>query len=369
MGVSVARKNLFESPARFLMSLGGVALAMLLILALDGVFAGAIGRVTLYIDNTPSQIVVAQEGVENMHMTSSTFGEDKVSAIERTPGVKQANPILFTSDYLVSGDNRSVAFICGFPPGRPGGPWDMVEGKAEIEPGEIIIDRRVAEKYGLGVGDEITALGRSFTVGALAEDTVNIINSVAFIRFDDFERAKDLRSVVSYVFVSADPGANPARVAREIERSVGGVSAMTKAQFAENERRVISDMSVDIIRTMNFVGFLIGLAALGLSAYTVTLSKVKEYGVLKAIGARNSVLMGIVARQAAISVAFGLIAAVLLSWLLTAALALAGSSITLVVEGTSIIKVVLGSVIVALIASVIPILRIASIDPAAVFRR
>lgn len=369
MAVSLARRNLFEGKTRFVMSVGGVALAILLILVLDGVFAGALARVALFIENTPFQIAIAQDGVTNMHMTSSFFPVTKVNEVKRVKGVKEVNTILLTSDFLVSGENRSVAYIVGYHPGRPGGPWAMAEGTSDIKSGEIIIDEQIARKYNLKIGDSITALGRSFKIGGLASDTVNIVNSVAFMRFDDFERARGMRSVVSYAFVTVEPGENPGTVLSRIENQVKDITVMTKSQFIENERRVIDDMSVDIIRAMNFVGFLIGLTVLGLTAYTTTLSKIREYGVLKAIGSRNTQLMGIVVQQALISVVVGLVLAVALNYALAGGLSLAGSNIALVMTFESIVKIILGAVVVTALASLVPILRIAGLNPADVFRR
>lgn len=351
------------------MSVGGVALAILLILVLDGVFAGAMKQLTFYMDKTPYDITLAQEGVGNLHMTSSFFPASKAGAVKKVRGVKGVDSIFYNSDYLVIGENRSLAYVIGYQPGKLGGPWEMAEGSADLKPGEIIVDERIADKYDLKIGDRLTVLGRSFKVGGLAKGTVNITNSIAFVRYDDFERARGLRGVVSYSLVTVKRGENPRDVIGRIKDEVKGINVMTREEFADNEKRLVSDMAGDVIKMMNLVGFLIGLAVLGLTAYTATLSKVREYGILKAIGAKNRKLIGVVFKQAIISVVGGFVIAVALAFAVAFGLGAAQAGVSLVIGPPSLLKVILGAGLITILASSIPILRIAGLNPAEVFRR
>ena len=369
MSVSIARKNLFEGKVRLIMSVGGVALAILLILVLDGVFAGAIKQVVAYMDNSRFDIIISQKGVKNLHMTSSFFASSKVSEIKKVKGIKSTSSILYSSDYLVKGNNRSVAYIIGYMPGKVGGPWSLASGTTHIKKGEIIIDERVADKYNLKIGDNVTTLGRTFKIGGLAKDTVNIINSIAFIRFDDFEQIRNIRGVVSYALVTVDRGQRAQTVVKRIRAKVKGVTVLTKAQFAASEQKVISDMSIDIMRLMNSIAFLIGLAALGLSVYTVTLSKLRDYGILKAVGSKNRRLMAIVFEQAIISVVIGFSVSIILAFMLALGLQLAGSNVAVFIELQSVFKVFIAASVISVAAASIPIIRIWKVDPQEVFRR
>lgn len=67
----LAFRNLFQNKARLIISVGGVALALLLSLSLDAILEGIQRQVTTYIDHSDADIFVAQEGVRNMHMASS----------------------------------------------------------------------------------------------------------------------------------------------------------------------------------------------------------------------------------------------------------------------------------------------------------
>lgn len=369
MGVPIAWRNLLEARGRFVMSVGGVALAMLLILVLDGVFAGSMDQVTAYMDRTPFDLVVAQEGVKNLHMTVSFFPSSRLRDIERVPGVASVDSILYTSDFIARGDRRSVAYVIGFEPGRLGGPWAMAAGTDAPGDGGIIIDERVARAMDLGIGDTVTTVGKDFRIVGLTKGTVNIVNSIAFVDYQDLARALGVARTASYALVRLEPGADDEVVAARMRRAVDEVTVQTRAGFAQSERRIIADMSVDIMRMMNAFAFLIGLAVLGLTVYTATLAKLRDYGVLKALGAGDVRLYRVVAGQAAMSLAAGLAGALALAFGISAGLAYAQSTVSVLVQWPSVIRVVVSSLVIAALASAIPILRIAGVDPAEVFRR
>ena len=62
----LAFRNLWQQKLRLALSIGGVALAMMLIVLLNGFLAGIYKQVTAYLDHTPADFVIAQEGVTNL---------------------------------------------------------------------------------------------------------------------------------------------------------------------------------------------------------------------------------------------------------------------------------------------------------------
>src|SRR3990172_6474742 len=107
--VSVARKNMFQEKTRLLISVTGVAFALLLVLALEGLVAGAMEQITAYINNTGAEAYAAQPGVRTMHMSGSALPLSKLGEVRRADGVARAEPILYTSSAITRGDERSLA--------------------------------------------------------------------------------------------------------------------------------------------------------------------------------------------------------------------------------------------------------------------
>ncbi len=378
-----ALRNLLQNKIRLVISVGGVALALTLILALDAIMIGMEGRLTAYIDHAGADVFVSQAGVRNLHMVSSSLPASVVSKVAAVPGVTAATPIMYLTDTMEVGPNQDQysIYVIGLPQGATmGGPWSIARGVSIPMEGQAVIDRGVAEKDGLGIGDKVNILGQEFTIAGLSDGTGNLLNSVAFISLNDFARLRGNMSMgnvassnttmptVSFVLVKVTPGASLDAVAARIEQKVPGVTAQSREAFATQERKIVKDMATDLITTMNLVGFMVGLAVMALTVYIATLSRRGEYGILKAIGARNRYLYGTVLAQALYSVVVGFALALTITFLLSVALPNLTSTLTLQINGASLLKVGVVSLVIAALSALLPIRQIAGLDPARVFK-
>lgn len=365
----LAWRNLFQSHLRLLISVGGVALALTLILALDAIFGGVEKQITAYVDNSGADVFVSQLGVRNLHMSASTLPASVVDQVRAVPGVRDVTPIGYLTNMVVTGDDRYLAYVIGLPAGATAGkPWRVV-GASVPGPGEAVIDRGVAAKSGVGIGSTVQILGQTFRIAGLSEGTASLINSVAFISLQDMVRLRGSADTVSFVLVQVDPAESAQAIAARIEAGAGGVTAQTRQAFADQERRVVGDMSTDLITIMNLVGFLIGLAVMALTVYTATLSRRQEYGVLKALGARNAHLYRAVLAQALIGITLGLALGLALTLLLSVALPALGTNLALDLRPWSVLKAAAISAVIAGLSALLPVRQIAGLDPARVFTR
>lgn len=365
----IAIRNLFQNKVRLAIAIGGVALALMLILALDAVVGGMEARLTAYIDLSGADIFVAQSGVRNMHMAASVIPLSVKSRVRAVPGIASVTPVLYLTNVVVANDTRHLAYVIGLPPSAVAGvPWRIAQGQAIPRAGEAIIDRGIAEQSGVRIGDTVEILGEEFTVAGLSEGTANLTNSVAFIARADFARLRGEGATASYVLAKVAPGESPAVVARRIEALVDEVTAQTRQEFAAQERKVINDMSTDLITIMNLVGVLIGMAVMALTVYTATLARRAEYGVLKALGARSRQLYGVVLAQAFISVGIGFLLGIGFTLALSAIVPRTGLTLALQMRGPAILNVGVIAIVIAGISAILPIKQIAGLDPATVFR-
>ncbi len=367
--IRLAFRNLFQNKIRLIISIGGVALALLLILSLDAIFSGVERRVTAYIDNSGADIWVSQDDVFNLHMASSSLPDSVARKVRMVSGVAYVSPILYLTNNVVAGDERNLAYIIGLPErSKLGGPWKVVVGRGMPDKGEVVMDRSVAEKSGVGLGDEVKILGEEFEVIGLSEETSSLTNSIAFISTKDFEKMRKSYGTFSFLLVRVREGEVPEVVADRIEQRVKDVTAQTRVQFSQQERKVIKDMSTDVITIMNLIGFLIGLAVMALTVYTSTLSRRREYGMLKALGARHQDLYRTVLAQAVLSVILGFCFGLAFTLLLARVVPMFGSNLLLEISLMSLLKVSGISLVIAAISAIIPIRQIAGLDPAMVFR-
>jgi putative ABC transport system permease protein len=157
-------------------------------------------------------------------------------------------------------------------------------------------------------------------------------------------------------------------IAAQIQHDMPGVTAQTRDQFASQERKVVDDMSTDLVSIMNLVGFAIGLAVLALTVYMATLTRRAEYGVLKALGAKSTNLYRVVLLQAFMSVALGFTVGLTLTLALALVTPYLASNIALDILPASLTKVGGVSLVIAGVSALLPIWQISRLDPAQVFK-
>ena len=363
--VAVGRRNLFSERRRGLLGVAGSAAALLLVLAVGAVFDGAMRQITRYIDMQPAQVFVSQLGVRNLHMASSSIPLDALEAIETLPGVTSVAPILFAQDGLETGGGRRLSYVIGYEPGLGGGPAEVETGD-EPGPGEIVLDTATAASLGVDTGDPVGALGTSWSVSGLVGNLSNVANGAAFVQLDDFAAARGLPDTASYLLVATDR--DPTSVAAAIEQETD-LSATTREAFSRSERALVSDMIGDVLRIVTGAAWLVGFAVVALTLYAATRSRLREIGVMKALGADRGALSRVVLTQAAWTVGAAVGVAAALTIGVGSLLARTSSPVTMALEPGALVRVAAISMVVGAAASVAPLVKVSRVDPASVFRR
>ncbi|CPY84199.1 Probable ABC transporter%2C permease protein [Mycobacteroides abscessus] len=87
----VAVKNLVAERARFVLSVIGVAVAVILVLVMSGIFVGTTNQVTTYIDHSKGAVWVVQPGVSQMFRAVSWLPGDGKDRLLKVPGVQSAS--------------------------------------------------------------------------------------------------------------------------------------------------------------------------------------------------------------------------------------------------------------------------------------
>jgi putative ABC transport system permease protein len=365
--VPLARRLLFADRRRGVLTVAGVAAALLLVLTLDAIFAGAVARVTYYIRTSPADVFVSQSGVRTMHMSSSALPADTVGEAAAVPGAAWSAPVAFISGAVLdTAAGGQLSYLVGYDPttGR-GGPPNLVAGRAPGV-GEAVVDRLAADRLGLRLGASATVLGTSLRVVGFSDGATSITNTTVFVSLAQFA---DLRGpTVSYVLVHAAAGTGSDVLARRLSAALPGLTVQTRAEFADSEARVVTDMSADLIRLMALIGLLIALAVVALGLLTTTLSRLRDYAVLKALGASTPRLARIVAGQAGWIIALALAAASGAALLLAAALPVAAPSVQMTVTAGSVTRLGVAALGAGVVAAMLPLRRLATLDAATAFQ-
>jgi len=148
-----------------------------------------------------------------------------------------------------------------------------------------------------------------------------------------------------------------------------GIEVLLKGQVAANDSRLYARLFSAPVRLMSGIAFLVGTLVVGLVIYTATVERQREYGVLKAIGARNGMLYRVVGTQALIAAVAGVVLGVLLAYGASELIMTLRPQFLVVLEPAEVLWVGAIGLSMALAAALLPARVLAGLAPAEVFRK
>jgi putative ABC transport system permease protein len=367
---TVAWKNLTREKTRLTISVGGVAFAVVLILLLRGLYTGFTDQATQYIRSVDAEVWVAQAGTPGDFFHSvSLIPATTERRIEEVEGAREATPLLARSVVFNYAGKDLDFLLVGVDPAQPvAGPPEVEQGKHLPGRGEIVVDRVFARNAGIALGDRLAIGGASLRVAGVARGGNSIISQFAWANLIDVRKLLGLRDVANYFLVTGSSGVGADELAVRIDAEVAGVNALTEDEFTEKNVADLQEGFLPIVLILVVVAFAIGIAVIGLTIYTATIEKRKEYGVLKAIGFSNRRLYGIVTGQSLVAGSIGFVVGVALTFLLAALLERLLPSFVTTFAPADVALVALAAVLMSLLSSFVPIRPVARLEPAEVFR-
>jgi putative ABC transport system permease protein len=365
---SLARRNLLQDKTRLALSAAGVALAVLLILLLNGLLAGIYRQVTAYADHAPGSLIVAQTGVANLLGATSLLPPGTLETVRAVDGVEDAVPILSQFVILDLHGQKQPAYLVGYDPARGGGPWRLAAGRQPAADDEIVFDRVLAERHALALGEQVELIGRRFTIVGLSDETTSWMTSFLFIRQSAAQSLLRAPGATSFLLVTLAPGV-PAEEVRRRLNALPGLNAIDKDTLRANDARLFARFFSLPLQLMVGIAFLVGTLIVGLVSYTAIVERQREYGVLKALGARNRVLYFVVTAQTLLTAVGGAAAGVALAFGAGQLIMRVRPQFLVAFEPSAIAWALLAGLAMALLAALIPARTIAGLAPADVFRK
>lgn len=364
----LARRNLFQDKTRLALSIGGVALAVMLILLLNGFLAGMNRQITSYLTFSPGSIVVAQKGVSNLLGATSLLPQNAMNEVEGKNGVADVVPILSQFVILDFHGKRQPAYLIGYEPERGGGPWKMATGREPQTDSELVLDRVLAKRHNLQIGDSFQVMGKDFKIVGLSAGTSSWMTSFFFIRKSAVENLLRIPQATSFLLVTPVDGASQEDLKQRLG-SIPGVNVLTKIEMGNNDLNLFAKVFSAPIKLMVAIAFLVGTLVIGLVIYTATVERQREYGVLKAIGAANWVLYRVVTVQALIAAFVGAMAGTLLAYAFGQWIMTIWPQFLVAFDPRDIGIALLSGLGMALLSALFPAWVISGLAPAEVFRK
>lgn len=373
--VSIARKNLLHDRIRFIITLIGVTFSVVLIFAQVGIYLGFMRNASMIIDHSGVDIWITSRDTPNFEWARA-FPERKINIVRSTEGVEFAEKLIFAWGMmkLIDGGTEQIEIIGYNPNSGIGAPWKMKKGSiTDVKGGRyIIVDESAEKRLGrLDIGDEREIMDRKVKVIGISEG-IRSITTAPFV-FASFDTARELvsyigRDNITYILVKVVPGYKPDDVVKRLRQKLPELSVYTTEDFSWRTRRywtIETGMGMGFLITA-LLAFAVGMVIVGQTIYTSTIEHLREYGTLKAIGARNSFIYRIIFEQALINAFLGYIIGLLVLRFLVKGYEKTGLDMVITPLLTLVVLII--TILMCIFASFISIRKATKIDPVMVFR-
>ncbi|OGO51109.1 MAG: hypothetical protein A2148_07080 [Chloroflexi bacterium RBG_16_68_14] len=365
--VPIARRNLLSEKGRFAISVAGVAFAVLLILIVLALYRGW-SQTGGTFEQLPGQLWVVQRGTSDPFHSVSLVERSKLEAMASVPGVAAVVPVLSRQMTFAAGDTEASARLMALDVPEDLAMSGDLRERYLPPPGKAILDKILSRKTGLGAGDSLSFGAQSLTVERVVASGTEVLAQFVFVDFQDAQRIFGVGDVVNYGMVVLEEGADGRAVGAALVRDDPSLQVFTKEEFAASIRKEIDESFLPVITILLGIGFVVGAAVVGLTIYTATIERTREFGVMKAVGGSPGFLYRIVLSQSAMLTAAGFVIGLGAAWGVAQLAAEAVPEFVTDFQARDIVGVLIASALMAVLASFVPVRRINSIDPAVVFR-
>jgi putative ABC transport system permease protein len=373
--IDLARKMLFHDRVRFLITVGGIAFAVTLVVVQVGLFAGLLGNATVTIDHADADLWITSRNTPNIDFPHA-FPESYVERVRSVPGVLRADNLIvhFVPIMLPSGAEETAVVYAMQDFKKWGLPWDVAEGDLDdLRRGPFMfLDDSATKRLGaFRVGEHREVAGLRVEIVGRTRDAMSFTTMP--IVFMDYRLAQHINPDVlsdrtMYTVVKLAPGADAASVAAQIRERLPFNDVHTRAEWSRRSRMywlTSTGLGLNMYLTV-FLGCLVGVAVVAQTLYASTMEHLKEFGTLKAMGGTNADVYAILSRQALMSAVAGFAIGMIPSFVVAKLAARAG--LRLVASPELLVAVFFGTLVLCVLAASISFKKIASIDPALVFR-
>jgi len=266
--------------------------------------------------------------------------------IRAAPGVRKADPVLLVPKIIRKGSSVKTLWVVGHRRHGLGEP-PPEEGRRSRARGEVVVDK----KLGFGLGDTFTVSGQEFTaVGLVSGHTMTGGQPMVYVPIEDIWALLHVGAVAKAVVITGTP-----------RRLPHGYKALSRQQVRDDMLHPLRSAESAINNTRLLL-WLVAAVIVGVVMYMSALERVRDFAVLKAVGATTRTLVLSLAAEAVLTC---LIAAALAIGLAQLLLPIFPLPITYTLGAYAVLPVI--AVVVGVLASLAGVRRAVRTDPALAF--
>lgn len=338
--MNIGLKDIRHNLGRFLMTAAGVAFLVTASIGMIGLYRGIVEDALVIIDRIGADLWVVQGGRSGPFSESSAISSNMDRRVESIAGVAGVRRFVQISQQFSFRGRQLRASITGIDFPKDRGEWVPLTAGRYLENGhfEAIADASI----GLGLGDRVRLGQDDYTIVGLARGMVDMSgDGLLFVTVNDAMAIAQRRTSEEVLLARKEPGAGQSTSGSSVQQDskiaatlvtlepAADEMAVRAAIMAWGDANVLSKADQENlllnqrlwrlrVQILAFTAVLMLVMAIVVSLiiYMLTMEKRHQIAMLKLIGARNSVIVGMIAQQSYLIGAGGLVLGLALAHLI-----------------------------------------------------
>jgi putative ABC transport system permease protein len=310
--------NLLHRPLRVAISVLAVAIEVIMILSITGVFIGQVNGSRATTLGVGADMVIQPPNASFITALGGAAVPAKIAdVVRKLPHVTVVAPVI--SQLKTAGSVETILGI-DYDSYNALRPFKFLAGGPFQGPNDVIIDDLAARRdKGYRVGDTIQVFNRPFRISGIV---ANGKGGRKFIPIRTLGAFNGAENNASFFYVKTDNPANEDLVRDEIHK----VPGMSEYEVHTVEE-IASQMTPErlpgfniALRVVISIAFIVGFLVIFQSMYTAVLERTREIGILKSLGASKLYIVNVVLRETSLFTIAGILVGLLLTFVIKAVL-------------------------------------------------
>jgi len=297
--------NLLHRPVRSVISILAVAIEVVMILSIVGVFMGMLDDQKQRTNGIGADLTLRPSNASIMNgVGGAPMPVKNIEAIRRLPHVAVASPVI---QNLATAGKIEVLYGIDYDSFNALKPFVFLSGGPFQGPYDVIVDDVFANSDGgYKVGDTITIMNHPFHISGIVEHGKG---GRKLLPIDTMGQMMGADGKASLFYIKCDDVDNQQAVIKEIHATKGleGNQVQTMEDWLSMmtpEKLPGFNIALNVVTGISVI---VGFLVIFQSMYTAVLERTREIGILKSMGASRLTIVSLVLRETAVIAVAGVL--------------------------------------------------------------